>query len=285
MRPSGTRPMPIVSQLNSSLSLSLSAKIWDVNTGKPVQLTHQIKCATFTLSNNSNNLVMAGNQKYGRGISVGILDLNNSELTKEIKSDTNQSYGGSPASISLTPDERFAIVSCPLGPSSTNYVVFDLTTQQELVQPATITLDSDPNCSIVLNNEQVLTGTKTGQLVLWDIPSCQRIQTLNENGQNAHRDRITDLKLSPDRSCLVSTSADGTAKVWDATTKELISKLSGHKREVAPFLHPSHSYVIPCRSRARAYQPINWSPRVPRTRTFAYGACRQVNSPRPCPSA
>jgi leucine-rich repeat transmembrane neuronal protein 1/2 len=207
-------------------------KIWDVNTGKPVQLTHQIKCATFTLSNNSNNLIMAGNQKYGRGISVGILDLNNSELTKEIKSDTNQSYGGTPSFISLTPDERYAIVGCPSGPTSTNYVVFDLTTQQELVQPPTITLDSDPKCSIVLNNEQTLTGTKTGQLVLWDIPSCQRIHTLNDNGQNAHRDRITDLKLSPDRLCVVSSSMDGTAKVWDTNTKELISKLIGHKREV-----------------------------------------------------
>ena len=127
----------------------ISLKIWDVNTGKPVQLTHQIKCATFTLSNNSNNLIMAGNQKYGRGISVGILDLNNSELTKEIKSDTNQSYGGTPAFLSLTPDERYAIVGCPSGPGSTNYVVFDLTTQQELIQPPTITLDSDPKCSIV----------------------------------------------------------------------------------------------------------------------------------------
>ncbi len=204
-----------------------------MNTGKPVQLTHQIKCATFTLSNNSNSLIMTGNQKYGRGISVGILDLNNSELTKEIKSDTNQSYGGTPSSITLTPDERYAIVGCPSGPSSTNYVVFDLTAQQELVQPPTITLDSDPKCSIVLNNEQALTGTKTGQLVLWDIPTCQRLNTLNDNGQNAHRDRITDLKLSPDRTCLVSSSADGTAKVWDANTKELISKLIGHKREVA----------------------------------------------------
>ncbi|CAF1082643.1 unnamed protein product [Adineta steineri] len=207
-------------------------QIWDVNTGKPVQLTHQIKCATFTLSNNSNNLVMAGNQKYGRGISVGILDLNNSELTKEIKSDTNQSYGGTPSTISLTPDERYAIIGCPSGPSSTNYVVFDLTTQQELIQPPTITLDSDPKCSIVLNNEQMLTGTKNGQLVLWDIQSCQRVHTLNDNGQNAHRDRITDLKISPDRSCVVSSSIDGTAKVWDANTKELIAKLIGHKREI-----------------------------------------------------
>ncbi|CAF2066583.1 unnamed protein product [Rotaria magnacalcarata] len=207
-------------------------QIWDVNTGKPVQLTHQIKCATFALSNNSNNLIMAGNQKYGRGISVGILDLNNSELTKEIKSDTNQSYGGTPSFITLTPDERFAIVGCPSGLASTNYVVFDLTTQQELVQPPTIALDSDAKCSIVLNNDQMVTGTKSGQLVLWDIPTCQRLHTLNDNGQNAHRDRITDLKLSPDRSCLVSTSADGTGKVWDANSKELISKLIGHKREI-----------------------------------------------------
>jgi WD40 repeat protein len=175
---------------------------------------------------------MAGNQKYGRGISVGILDLNNSELTKEIKSDTNQSYGSTPVSVSLTPDERFAIVACPAGATSTNYVVFDLTTQQELVQPATITFDADPKCSLILNNEQIVTGTKNGQLILWDIASCQRLHTLNDSGQNAHRDRISDLKLSPDRSCFVSTSIDGTGKIWDANTKELLSKLIGHKRDV-----------------------------------------------------
>ena len=210
-------------------------QIWDVNTGKPVQLTHQIKCATFTLSNNSNNLIMAGNQKYGRGISVGILDLNNSELTKEIKSDTNQSYGGTPSHITLTPDERYAIVGCPSG-ATTNYVVFDLSTQQELIQPPTITLDADPKCSLVLNNEQILTGTRSGQIILWDIPTCQRIHTLNDNGQSAHRDRVTDLKISPDRSFVVSTSADGTAKVWDTNSKELTSRLLGHKREVTSFL-------------------------------------------------
>ena len=183
---------------------------------------------------------MAGNQKYGRGISVGLLDLNNSELTKEIKSDTNQSYGNTPVSINLTPDERYAIVACPSGPSSTNYVVFDLNTQQELVQPGTITFDSDPRCSLVLNNEQVLTGTKNGQLILWDIPSCQRLHPLTDNGQNAHRDRITDLKLSPDRSAFVSTSIDGTGKIWDANSKELIAKLAGHKREVFSFHFKSH---------------------------------------------
>ncbi|CAF4222241.1 unnamed protein product, partial [Rotaria sp. Silwood2] len=206
-------------------------QIWDVNTGKPVQLTHQIKCATFTLSNNSNNLIMAGNQKFGRGISVGILDLNNSELAKEIKSDTNQSYGGTPSFITLTPDERYAIVGCPMG-STTNYVVFDLTTPHELVQPPTITIDADPKCSLVLNNEQIITGTRNGQIIHWDIPSCQRISILNDNGQNAHRDRVTDIKLSPDRSYFVTTSADATAKVWDSNSKELISRLVGHSREI-----------------------------------------------------
>ncbi|CAF3511313.1 unnamed protein product [Rotaria sp. Silwood1] len=206
-------------------------QIWDVNTGKPVQLTHQIKCATFTLTNDSNNLVMAGNQKYGRGISVGILDLNNSELIKEIKSDTNQSYGGTPTFIALTSDERYAIVGCPMG-ASTNYVVFDITTQHELVQPPMITIDSDPKCSLVLNNEQMLTGTRNGQVILWSIPSCQRLGVLNDNGQNAHRDRITDIKLSPDRSYFVTSSADATAKVWNSNSKELVSRLVGHSREI-----------------------------------------------------
>jgi WD40 repeat protein len=175
---------------------------------------------------------MSGNQKFGRGISIGVLDLNNSELTKEIKSDTNQSYGGAPTFIALTPDERYAIVGCSSTGSATTYVVFDLTSQQELVQPLTLTLDSDSRCSLVLNNDQMLTGTRNGQLIVWNISTCQRLHVLNDNGQNAHRDRITDLKLSPDRSSFVSTSADGTGKIWDIHSKELISRLIGHKREV-----------------------------------------------------
>ena len=178
---------------------------------------------------------MAGNQKYGRGISVGVLDLNNSELTKEIKSDTNQSYGGAPTFVTLTPDERYAVVGCSTASSPTTYVVFDLNTQQELVQPTILTIDADSRCSLVLNNEHIVTGTRNGQLLLWNIPTCQRLHSLNDNGQSAHRDYITDLKMSPERSCFVSTSADGTAKIWDTHSKELISRLIGHKREVNSF--------------------------------------------------
>ena len=202
---------------------------------------------------------MAGNQKYGRGISVGILDLNNSELTKEIKSDTNQSYGGTPSFVTLTPDERYAVVGCPSN-SGTTYVVFDLTTQQELVQPAAINLDADARCSLILNNEQILTGTRNGQLILWNIPTCQRLHALNDGGQSAHRDRITDLKISPDRSYLLSTSADGTAKVWDTNSKELISRFVGHKREVSDDdrvpMNLIRARPSP-RLHARAYQRIN----------------------------
>ena len=33
--------------LERAICLQYALKIWDVNTDKPVQLTHQIKCATF----------------------------------------------------------------------------------------------------------------------------------------------------------------------------------------------------------------------------------------------
>ena len=206
-------------------------------------MTHQIKCATFTLSNNSNSLILAGNQKFGRGISVGILDLQNSELTKEIKSDMNLSYGGPPAFIALTPDEHFAIVGCTSG-GATTYVVFDLTTSQELVQSPSIIIDGEARSSLVLNNDEVVSGTRNGQLIIWNILSCQRVHSLTDNGQNPHRDRITDLRLSPERNCFVSASFDGTAKIWDSHSKQLISRLIGHKREVNESLHSSSQYFI-----------------------------------------
>lgn len=210
-------------------------EMWDVNTGQPIQLTHQIRCTTFTVSNDSNNLVMAGNQKIGRGISVGVLDLQHVELAREIKSDTNQPFRGSPSFITLTPDERFAIVGCASA-GSTTYAVFDLRSPHDLVQPLTINMDCEPNCSLVLNNEEIVSGTRNGQLLLWNIPTCQRLYALNDNAQAPHRDRITDLKLSPEKSSFVSASADGTAKIWDSNTKNVISRLIGHTREVCIFI-------------------------------------------------
>lgn len=209
-----------------------SLQIWEVQSGKPVQMSHQIKCCVFTPSADTNSIFMAGNQRFGRGISVGILDLVTNELTKEIKSDPTISFGENPESINITPDERHAIVGCR-SQSGTNFVVFDITKSTEIAQTKSISLDADPKCLQVLNNCEVLTGTRGGHLIQWNIHSCKPTVSFIDPIENqAHRTSINEICLSANKEFLVSASSDGTAKVWNTVTKNLSSILSGHRGEV-----------------------------------------------------
>ncbi|KAL7673330.1 hypothetical protein ACOME3_008192 [Neoechinorhynchus agilis] len=211
-------------------------QLWDVSNGRPIHLSHQIKCSAFTLSNNMNNLVMAGNQKYGRGISVGILDLVSNELTKELKSDSHMPFGRDPSFIALTPDERHAIVGCfNQTQGLTNYVVFDLTADTETVQPPHISLDCDPKNCTVLNNSECIAAVNNGQLFVWDINTCKPVHYFSDSNLDkvAHRNRINDIQLSsPNKSMMITASNDGTAKVWDTVNRTLMTRLLGHNGEV-----------------------------------------------------
>jgi WD40 repeat protein len=214
-----------------------SLQIWEVQTGKSIQMSHQIKCCVFSLSADSNSIFMAGNQRFGRGISVGILDLVTNELTKEIKSDPTISFGEMPDSIVITPDEKHAIVGCK-SISGTNFVVFDITKSTEIAQTRSIALDADPKCIVVLNNNEVITGTRGGHLIQWNIHTCEPTISFDDPGyMQAHRSTINQISLSSDNEYLVSASSDFTAKVWNTKTKNLICILSGHRGEVSYFLY------------------------------------------------
>ena len=230
----GTLLVGLASDANGALEgHALNLQLWEVQTGRPIQLTHQIKCCVFALSSDSNSIFMAGNQRFGRGISVGILDLVSSELVKEIKSDPNISFGDYPESVVITPDEKHAIVGCK-SIAGTNFVVFDLTKTTEIAQTRSIALDAEPKCIQVLNNNEVLTGTRGGHIVQWNIHSCKPTVTFVDPNENrAHNASVNQILLSPDKENLASCSSDGTAKVWNTSTKQLVAIMSGHQGEVS----------------------------------------------------
>lgn len=209
-----------------------SLHIWELVTGKPILMTHQIKCCVFALSADTNSIFMAGNQRFGRGISVGILDLVSNQLTKEIKSDPSISFGDNPESIVITPDERHAVVGCR-SLSGTNFIVFDITKATEIAQTRSIALDADPKCITCLNNTEMITGTRGGHLIQWNIHSCVPSFNFEDpNDMQAHRNSINKISISSDHEFLVTASNDCTAKVWSTRSKQLVSTLSGHHAEV-----------------------------------------------------
>jgi hypothetical protein len=216
--------------------------IWEVQSGKPVQMSHQIKCCVFAISADSNSIFMAGNQRYGRGISVGILDLVSNELTKEIKSDPSVSFGDYPESIVITPDERHAIVGCKSQQQSihgggdsghSTFVVFDITKSNEIALTRSIALDADPKCIQVFNNSEMITGSRGGHLVQWNIHSCTiTVNYIDPADTQAHQGGINHVALSTDKEYIVTASSDCTAKVWSTRERSLISVLTGHRGEV-----------------------------------------------------
>lgn len=221
-----------------------SLQVWEVQTGKPILMSHQIKCCVFALSADSNSIFMAGNQRFGRGISVGILDLVSNELTKEIKSDPTISFGDNPESIFITPDERHAIVGCR-SLSGTNFIVFDITKSTEIAQTRSIALDAEPKCAVALSNSEVVTGTRGGHLIQWSIHSCAPTYTFEDPANmQAHRSAINQISLSGDYEYLVSASSDCTAKIWSTRNKMLISSLSGHRAEVSVHLDERQILVV-----------------------------------------
>lgn len=55
-------------------------------------------------------------------------------------------------------------------------------------------------------------GRDRGDIVLWDIPKKELIRIIS-----GHQSTITDIQFSPEGNLLLTTSRDGTARIWDLT--------------------------------------------------------------------
>lgn len=99
-------------------------------------------------------------------------------------------------------------------------------------QPSLNTWDTEQGelYAIAIDPEEkwLVTGDSKGDLVVWTLPSKQKIRILN----NAHKDGITQLAVSPNGSLLASASHDGTIKLWDTKTFKTPRVLIGHKDSV-----------------------------------------------------
>lgn len=75
--------------------------------------------------------------------------------------------------------------------------------------------------------EQIITGHESGILTLYNAKTGEELAT----NKHAHREIVTDIQMSPDRSYFITSSKDKVAKVcpilwlrtWDGMSDELFS--------------------------------------------------------------
>jgi len=218
-----------------------AVKIWSTDDYSIRTNIHPIKCSIAVTSRQSSILYMAGKQKYGRGISLGLLDIDSCSLARELKSDPDTTIGDEIKRIILTKNETYALVACTEYTSTfTCFVVFKL----ETTPTATITNEEDSsvmtgtmsNCTMILtrfncdpnftfsivdsnnNGDQyMLTILRTNEIIIWQLNDGEILYNYDFNylSNETHKHQINDCQMNDNR--LVIFVEQGFIYIWDVT--------------------------------------------------------------------
>jgi hypothetical protein len=179
---------------------------------------------------------MAGKQKYGRGISLGLLDIDTCSLSRELKSDPDTSIGDEIKRIILTKNESYALVACTEYTSTfTCFVVFklEITPDNNTDQSPSITgsmsnctmiltrFDCDPNYtySIVDSNnngdQYMLTILRTNEIIIWQLDNGEILFNYDINYliNDTNKSQIIDCQMNDNR--LLVFVEQGFIYIWD----------------------------------------------------------------------
>lgn len=72
--------------------------------------------------------------------------------------------------VFISPDDRFVAVGFTNSfDNNANFIIFDLFDKSGVVDSPIVALNADPHCTVILNHDEALTGTKNGELVIWSM--------------------------------------------------------------------------------------------------------------------
>jgi hypothetical protein len=177
---------------------------------------------------------MAGKQKYGRGISLGLLDIDSCSLARELKSDPDTSIGDEIKRIILTKNEFYALVACTEYTSTfTCFVIFKLETTKIINDDqSSLITGSMSNCTMILtrfncdpnytfsivdknnNGDQyMLTILRTNEIIIWQLNDGEILFNYNFNDKNIQQ--INDCQMNDNR--LLIFVEQSLIYIWDIT--------------------------------------------------------------------
>ncbi|CAF3397563.1 unnamed protein product [Rotaria sp. Silwood1] len=215
-----------------------AVKIWSTDDYSIRTNLHPIKCSIAITSQHSSILYMAGKQKYGRGISLGLLDIDSCSLARELKSDPDTTIGDEIKRIILTKNESYALVACTEYSSTfACFVVFKLeanTIINDESSSSSLVTGSMSNCTMILtrfdcnpnftfsivdtnnNGDQyMLTILRTNEIIIWQLNDGEILSNYNFNYLFNDNDihQIDDCQMNDNR--LLILVQQGLIYIWD----------------------------------------------------------------------
>lgn len=178
---------------------------------------------------------MAGKQKYGRGISLGLLDIDAGSLARELKSDPDTSIGDEIRRIILTKTETYALIACTEhGTTYTCFVIFKLdpinSSDEKIVSTSNCTMlltrfDTDPNNTFSINDkkmanteEYMLTVLRKNEVILWKLNDGEISHNYEFNYLNNENKVLEILNCQfNDANRLIMLLEQGSIYIWDVT--------------------------------------------------------------------
>ena len=223
---------------------------WEVS---DVLIDHTEAINALTFSTDSQQLISAGGTgnsglfSSGQDFAVRVWDVDSSKITQQYTDLTNSTeavavasdwlaVGGWDTQVSVwyqgelltqeavgtgrVQDVRFSPNGEILAAVSEDGVIVVWAIEDQTLTPIhQLTLDRPS--TLALTDTYLATGNLAGEISLYDVASGEFITTWS-----AHENWVNAIDFSHDGTHIVSVSADGTAKIWDVESGELIAELT-----------------------------------------------------------
>lgn len=198
-------------------------------------MDQQEYCSALCTMSQTDKVMFGRSAKYGNATSIVMWDLMGNQPLKEMQYDAPVGNNDYINFLGLSKNDRYVVAGFTNSfDNNAEFVVFDQTlTSYNVMEPSLLRLDANPDCTVILPQDESITGLRNGDLVVWSLRTgLPNRQLLMSNGGHAHSAEIKAVTLSENGKYLVSASADGTLKVWDMQSEQLQTILAGHNDEV-----------------------------------------------------
>ncbi|CAD5125830.1 DgyrCDS14032 [Dimorphilus gyrociliatus] len=234
---------PVDGTMSGNL-LSRKFQIWDISSGTPLSMPSPNEACTATaLLSDGETAVLGRTEKFGGGTTLVMWDIAGNQSLRSMNYTGSMGAADPVTHLYVTKDDRFVAAAFTNSyDAMTNFVIFDLSASDE-DGTKVLSLHANADCTAVLDNQEAVTGTKDGKLVVWSFRTGKTLRQVSSPLENstlgrsagltesrAHDDEVSAVVV--DHGVIVSASHDHTLKVWDLETEKLLHTLNGHTDQV-----------------------------------------------------